>query len=99
MFREGLANSTYEAIGGTAPFDGTYELIGPHVNGNPEGRTKEVLAIHGAETLMDFPRTFEGVHEWFTKNPTLEGVVFWHPDGRMAKVKLKDFGIRRIRTR
>jgi hypothetical protein len=25
----------------------------------------------------------------------IEGLVFHHPDGRMAKIKLKDFGLRR----
>lgn len=25
----------------------------------------------------------------------IEGIVFHHPDGRMAKIKLRDFGISR----
>src|SRR3974390_1787646 len=74
--------------------DGTYELLGPKVQGNPEGWSHHQLVRHGSIAEMswdDIPRTFEGLRDWlFGKD--IEGVVFHHPDGRMAKIKLRDFG-------
>lgn len=89
--------------------DGTYELVGPNIsstthvwidgkfmrNGSVPNRyklTKHELWRHGAEVVEDFPRTFEGMREWFV-NHEVEGVVFHHEDGRMAKIRRKDFGI------
>jgi len=78
--------------------EGTYELIGPKVNGNPEGARVHVLAKHGlllAGPLDNVPRSFEGLRAWF-KDRDVEGVVFHHPDGRMAKIKKRDFGMKRL---
>lgn len=75
--------------------DGTYELLGPKVQGNVEGRDRHVLQMHSmARTYPEAPRTFEGLREWLA-GQNIEGLVFHHPDGRMAKIKLKDFGLRR----
>lgn len=81
--------------------DGTYELIGPKINGNPENRGEHQLVPHGKLVFRDFPRDFDGMRNWFaavqfTASDTerlsiLEGVVFHHPDGRMAKIKEMDF--------
>jgi hypothetical protein len=73
--------------------DGTYELCGPKVQGNPEGFGVHVLVAHGREEVLNFPRDFEGMKKWLEES-NLEGVVFHHPGGRMAKVKRKDFGFR-----
>lgn len=94
-FREALANSIYDAVGGRAPFDGTYEACGPHFQRNPEGYEKDRLILHGIETLTECPRTFEGIREYLTAN-NIEGIVFHHPDGRMAKIKTKDYGMKRL---
>lgn len=75
---------------------GTFELIGPKVNGNPEGATTACAIRHGYEAYNDrviveaVPLTFAGLAEYL---PTLdwEGVVWHHPDGRMAKLKRRDF--------
>ncbi len=76
--------------------DGTYELIGPKVQGNPERATHHVLVKHGSLRPDDEPpRDFEGLREWFKDNPHMEGLVFHHPDGRLGKIKLRDFAIRR----
>jgi hypothetical protein len=83
---------------GNMPPDGTYELVGPHVNGNPEGFEEDTFVPHGNETLEGFPRTFDEMKAWFTTYPYGEGVVFWHPDGRKAKIKLRDFGIKRMKV-
>ena len=77
--------------------DGTYELIGPKVQGNPEKSITHRLERHGegvAGVWYDVPRTFDGLREWFV-GKDIEGVVFHHPDGRMAKIKKRDFGMKR----
>lgn len=74
--------------------DGTYELVGPKVQGNPEKAPTHELWQHSLLTQFDPPRTFDGLREWLT-GKDMEGLVFHHPDGRMAKIKLSDFGLRR----
>jgi hypothetical protein len=74
--------------------DGTYELCGPKVNGNPEGHSVHVLLRHGSKVLADCPRDFEGVKAYLSMRD-IEGVVWHHPDGRMVKIKGRDFGIKR----
>lgn len=84
------------AFSGLEFSNGTYELVGPKVQGNPEGFTEHVLISHDSTGLHpDAPRTFNGLREWFT-GMNIEGIVFHHPDGRMAKIKKKDFGLRRV---
>jgi hypothetical protein len=34
------------------------------------------------------------LREWLLDRD-IEGLVFHHPDGRMAKIKLRDFGLKR----
>lgn len=84
--------------------DGTYEAIGPHFGGghhdkNPEGVKVDSLVPHGDYKLEYCPRDFVGLRAYLS-NPDLniEGIVFHHPDGRMAKVKKKDFGLKRLPT-
>ncbi len=71
--------------------DGTYELCGPSVQKNPDHISHEVLIRHGAEQYPGCPRTYAGLREWLYIRD-IEGVVFHHPDGRMAKIKGRDFG-------
>lgn len=73
--------------------DGTYELCGPKINGNPENFDHHILIPHGKD-ILDTPRTFEGLKEWF-KDKDIEGIVWHNKDGRMVKIKKKDFGIKR----
>ena len=80
---------------------GTYELCGPKVQGNPEGYDGHVLVRHAdAETvlLFDFPdpdfRDFEFVVGDLLRRRGWEGVVWHHPDGRMAKLKARDYEAR-----
>jgi hypothetical protein len=74
---------------------GTYELIGPKVNGNPERRrTHELVAHAEAETFPGGgPRTYEAIRDLVLTLGAqgCEGLVFHHPDGRMAKIKARDF--------
>jgi hypothetical protein len=75
--------------------DGTYELVGPKVQGNPEGYERHSLVPHDALIMVDQPpREFAGLASWFV-GKDIEGVVFHHPDGRMGKIKKRDFGLRR----
>jgi len=74
--------------------DGTYELIGPKVQGNPEKAPVHILIRHGREEWPDCPRTFDALREWF-KGRDIEGIVWHHPDGRMVKIKKRDFGLHR----
>ena len=75
-------------------YDGTYELCGPKVQGNPEGLSAHILLPHGGFHLDDAPRTFTALRTYFAQRD-MEGLVWHHPDGRMVKIKAKDFGIRR----
>lgn len=82
-----------EASGGEE--DGTYELVGPKIQGNPEGYPYHMLVWHGSILPADDPpRTFAGLKAWFSMH-NVEGLVFHHPDGRMAKIKARDFGLKR----
>jgi hypothetical protein len=72
------------------PPDGTYELIGPKINGNPEHSDRHVLVPHGQYDLeQPFSWTADDLAEWVREMPW-EGVVWHHEDGRMAKLKAKD---------
>ena len=75
--------------------DGTYELLGPKIQGNPEKCERHEFLRHGAaEVFRDCPRDYQGLRDWLPSQ-CIEGVVFHHPDGRMVKIKTKDFGLRR----
>ena len=70
---------------------GTYELVGPKVNGNPENAPSHMLLLHeDAHVLDDAPRDFAGLAAWLHTQPW-EGVVWHHPDGWMCKIKKRDF--------
>lgn len=69
---------------------GTYELCGPKINGNPEGFDRHVLIRHGREVLDDVPTDFDGLRRYLADFPH-EGIVWHHIDGRMAKIKVRDF--------
>lgn len=72
--------------------DGTFELVGPKVQGNKHGLARHELWRHGRE-IVEVERTREAIVEWLMDHEA-EGLVFHHPDGRMAKVRRKDFGIK-----
>lgn len=77
------------------PEDGTYELCGEKIQGNPEKIQGHKLIKHGSEILefMDF--SFEGIRSYLEKTD-IEGIVFHHKtDGRMCKIRKSDYGIKR----
>lgn len=74
---------------------GTYELVGPKVNGNPERISEHRLLRHADAEVLNLPPRLDyqtcrravldlGQHGY-------EGIVWHHPDGRMAKLKGRDF--------
>lgn len=71
--------------------DGTYELVGPKIQANRYGLEGHELWRHGT-AVVEVPRDFEGLRDWITRHHQ-EGLVFHHPDGRMAKLRRKDFGL------
>jgi hypothetical protein len=75
--------------------DGTYELVGPKIQGNPYGLDRHGLIRHGSILFRDEqpPMAFSAMKGWFETNRH-EGVVWHHPDGRMVKIKRRDFGLR-----
>ena len=70
--------------------DGTYELCGPKVQGNPEKCETHVLIRHGSVVLTDCPRDYAGLRDYLVACD-FEGIVWHHPDGRMVKLKRRDF--------
>jgi hypothetical protein len=74
--------------------EGTYELCGPKINGNKEGFLSHVLVKHGECIYHDAPRTFNKLREYF-KDKDIEGLVFYHRDGRRAKIRKVDFMLKR----
>ena len=63
------------------------------IQDNPEKFVAYVFVPHGKEILLDCPRDFRGLMVYL-RGRDIEGVVWWHPDGRMAKLKGTDFGRR-----
>lgn len=91
-FRDGWAN-TLDIFDEKVP-DGTYELCGPKVQGNPEAYGFHELVPHGKSLLPEAPRTFSEIKEYL-RDRDIEGIVWHHPDGRAVKIKKKDFGFKR----
>ncbi len=88
----GFAKFWLEAIDGGTFEPGTYELIGPKINKNPEGWANHFLVRHGiVEMANPEPITYETLREALTSDFGFEGIVWHHPDGRMAKLKVRDF--------
>jgi len=75
-----------------APLEpGTYELCGPHVQGNPSGFAEDQFIKHGSVTIQKLDRTFAGIREYLRETP-VEGIVFWLGGQPRAKIRRKDFG-------
>jgi len=79
--------------GGRSFTPGTYELVGPKINGNPENYISHALIKHeNAMILNGVPLKYPLLIQQFVFSlpPGWEGIVWHHPDGRMAKLKRKD---------
>ncbi len=74
---------------------GTYELCGPKIQGNPEGFDRHMFRRHGEELVADFldgATAFNAIRNVLSRHE-IEGIVWCHPDGRLAKIKRRDFGL------
>jgi hypothetical protein len=86
-----------EAVAFCGPAEGivgTFELIGPKVNGNPEHAEVHMLVEHAVALQVDVPElTFDGIRKTvlaLADADGCEGIVWHHPDGRMVKIKARD---------
>lgn len=74
--------------------NGTYELIGPKLQGNPHNVDHHQFKRHGDIVVENFPRDYENMKVYFEKNGPMEGVVFWLHGAPVAKIKATDFDIK-----
>ena len=78
--------------------DGTYELVGEKLQGNPDKIKGHVLIKHDTcplEVLIYNYDWFNSLKDYLSKTD-IEGIVFHHEkDGRMCKIRKTDFGIKR----
>jgi hypothetical protein len=101
---EPIAQSPFQKFlaeaAGSGPWEAaTYELCGPKINGNPESFERHTLVRHAdAQTVEKLYDASAGSNThpaslvpFLGKKYGWEGIVWHHPDGRMAKLKAKDF--------
>lgn len=74
--------------------NGTYELIGPKIMGNPENYSEHKLVKHTSWPIELPERTYNKIKTFLSQHD-YEGIVFRRVDGKMAKIKKKDFGLKR----
>lgn len=74
---------------------GTYELCGPKINRNPEGFPEHRLVRHDDAAPIEVGElTWDGIRAAVlavAEADGVEGIVWHHDDGRMAKIKARDF--------
>ena len=73
-------------------FDGTYEAVGPHFQGNPYGLSRDELVRHGSLRVNMLLRTFNNI-KLYLENTPVEGIVFWLDGEPVCKIKRTDFGL------
>lgn len=72
--------------------DGTYEVIGPHFQGNPYNLSEDILQKHG-NIVIEVERSFEGIKKYLSEH-YIEGIVFWKDGEPKCKIKRSDFGFK-----
>lgn len=72
--------------------DGTYELVGPEIQGNLHGFPHNILIKHGSKQICDNYTNFDDIKRYL-ETSEYEGIVWHHPDGRMCKITKHKFGI------
>lgn len=83
----------YHNSGGSDLPAGTYELVGPKIQGNPEGVDSHRLIRHGLHVVKPCPISYVEVKSFLARNE-IEGLVYYEIDGhRQAKAKRTDFGM------
>lgn len=71
--------------------DGMYTLCGPGIKGNKERLENEEL-IPLYEEGITAPRDFDGIKKYI-EDHNIDGIIWKHEDGRIARVRAVDFGI------
>lgn len=75
--------------------DGTYELCGEKIQGNPEKINGHKLIKHGSVILPITDFSFMAL-EKYLEITNIEGIVFHHKNcDKMCKIRKSDFGIKR----
>jgi len=87
--------------------DGTYELVGITINGNPERLNGLYFIKHGYNSIssiagykynnsmrlnVEQSLKYDAIKKYLECH-RIEGIVWHHPDGRMSKIKRIDFGL------
>jgi len=95
---DGIKNTDFSGI-----MDGEWsgELIGKNIQGNPLKLSNNRIVfftLDQAPIFENVPITYEGLKEWLPKQKSkygndcgIEGIVWHLVDGRMYKIKVKDF--------
>jgi hypothetical protein len=84
-----------EAIRDGLPIEGTYELCGPKIQGNPEKFDEHVLIPHGNWILLGAP-TDPAHMKGYLNTQDIEGIVWWHQwSDQKCKLRKQDFGLKR----
>lgn len=71
--------------------DGTFELVGKHIQANPYGLDADFLERHGRIKIHDLERSFIGIRKYLCTHE-IEGIVFWKDGEPRCKIKRSDFG-------
>lgn len=76
--------------------ESTYELVGPKIQGNPEGYHSHCLVPHGFDCINLIDLSFDSIRSYLSL-VDIEGIVFYATDKsmRMCKIRKKDFGLKR----
>lgn len=91
----------YRSTDGYWLHDGVYEAYGEGIRGNAEkvegyhmtrlaSANNDPCSFDHALVIHGVPRSYRGLMGYFATHD-IEGIVFHHRDGRMAKIKTKDF--------
>lgn len=79
--------------------DGTYETIGPKIQGNPHNEEKHIMVPHFSDKLrfaVDFEKMNENPYEYFKevfKDFSFEGLVAYNDKNEpIGKIRRSDFG-------
>lgn len=84
--------AAYDYSIGSNRYDGTYEAVGLHFQGNPYGLKIDMLVEHGIFIIKDLKkRDFETIREYL-RTREIEGIVFWKDEEPKCKIKRSDFG-------
>jgi hypothetical protein len=78
--------------------DGTYELCGPRIQGNPEKLEAHKLIKHGCEFVEIERADYDYLREYLSDPLNdIEGIVFYNIEDEsvMCKIRKSDFGIKR----